>query len=65
MTASPDTAALPYRVHLLRAVLPAKVFTFPTAEARDVFLESWTGLCENAGVPLPTEGVEYLLEGPA
>lgn len=64
MTAHQDTGTLPYRVHLLRTVLAAKMFAFPTPEARDAFLESWAGVCGNTGIPLPVEGADYLLEGP-
>ena len=65
MTAPQDTPTLPYKVRLLRTVLAKKIVAFPTAEARDTFLVAWTTMHEEADVPLPAEGVDYELEGPA
>lgn len=59
--------SLPFEVWLTRAstaVVLEGPLRFATAEDWAGFLESWSGVCENAGAPLPIEGTDYQLEGP-
>ena len=54
------TGDLPFKI-----VTPSNTFSFPTPARRDLFLESWRHANHNSGIPMPVEGPDYKLEGPA
>lgn len=63
-TVAPQTTGFPYVIRFLNpGAMPRMPFL--TEAERDSFLESWAGVRENLGEPLPVEGTDYQLEGPA